>query len=81
MLARLLNSLSGRYVTYFLALTEVDKARQVAERALARINFRHETDKLNVWGAYLNLEHRFGDSSSLAAILKRALRENDARAV
>ena len=70
-----------RYVTYFLALTEVDKARQVCERALGRINFRHETDKLNVWGAYLNLEHRFGDETSLAAVLKRALKQNDQRQV
>ena len=70
-----------RYITYYLALTEVDKARQIAERAITHINFRHEVDKLNVWGAYLNLEHRFGDEQTLAAVLRRALRQNDQRHV
>ena len=70
-----------RYITYYLALTEVEKARQVAERAIKRINCRNETDKLNVWGAYLNLEHRFGDEDSLAKLLRRALRQNDQRSI
>ncbi len=53
----------------------------MAERALKRIFFRREDEKLNVWSAYLNLEHRYGDEQTLAVVLRRALQHNDPRQV
>ena len=38
-----------RYMAFQLSLTEIQKARGVAERALQTINFRDESEKLNVW--------------------------------
>eukprot|EP00850_Spirogloea_muscicola_P003615 SM000014S00403 [mRNA] locus=s14:1118681:1131628:- [translate_table: standard] len=49
-----------QYMGYYLDLAEVDKARNVAERALKTINYREEGEKLNVWIAYLNLENMYG---------------------
>lgn len=48
-----------------LQATEIEKARSVARRALRTINFREEQEKLNVWLALLNLEHRFGTKVQL----------------
>ena len=56
---------------------EHDLARSVAERALKKINFRDEGERLNVWVAYLNLEHIYGDPASFDALFKRAVQNND----
>jgi rRNA biogenesis protein RRP5 len=41
-------------------MAEMDKARQVAQKALKTINFREEREKMNVWIALLNLENLYG---------------------
>ncbi|KAF7339807.1 rRNA biogenesis protein RRP5 [Mycena venus] len=46
-----------QYMSFQLQLSEVDKAREIARRALQTINFREEQEKLNVWIALLNLEN------------------------
>eukprot|EP00850_Spirogloea_muscicola_P013563 SM000092S24531 [mRNA] locus=s92:547777:562774:- [translate_table: standard] len=56
-----------QYMGYFLDLAEVDKARDVAERALKTINYREEAEKLNVWIAYLNLENMYGSPPKASA--------------
>jgi len=66
-----------QYMAFELARTQVDHARQLAERALRTINFRKEREKLNIWAAYLNLEQRFGVPETLAAIFKRACESAD----
>ena len=33
-----------------------------------------QAERLNVWAAYLNLEHKYGDGESLATIAERAKR-------
>jgi rRNA biogenesis protein RRP5 len=38
-----------RYMAFQLSLTEIEGARNVAERALKTISFRDEQEKLNVW--------------------------------
>ncbi|GME97979.1 unnamed protein product [Ambrosiozyma monospora] len=48
------------YMSFQLQLSEVEKAREIAERALKTINFREEQEKLNIWIAQLNLENMFG---------------------
>ena len=54
-----------------------DHHRAVAERALAKINFREEDEKLNVWAAFLQLEQNFGSEDSLQKLWRRALASND----
>ncbi len=45
-------------------MTEVDKARQIAEKALRIINIRQEAERMNVWVARLNLETAYGTPES-----------------
>ena len=53
-----------RYMAFRLSLADVEGARAVATRALKTILFREEDEKMNVWVALLNLEHKFGTKVS-----------------
>ncbi|KAI5969735.1 RRP5 [Candida margitis] len=66
------------YMSFNLQLSEVDKARQIGERALETINYREEQEKLNIWIALLNLENTFGTDESLDAVFKKACQYMDA---
>ena len=61
-----------KYMGFQLSCTEVAKARAIAGRALSMINFRLETERMNVWVALLNLESRFGTQESLDDCFQRA---------
>ncbi|OWZ22253.1 RRNA biogenesis protein rrp5 [Phytophthora megakarya] len=65
-----------QYMAFHISLTEIDLARDVAVRATSAVSFRDEKEKLNVWVAYLNLEHDFGDDSSFLRVFKSALQVN-----
>ena len=67
------------YMAFQLELSEVDKAREVAERALKTINMREQEEKLNVWVALLNLENTYGNEESLDSVFKRACQYNDSQ--
>lgn len=67
------------YMAFQLELTEVDTAREVAERALKTINMREQEEKLNVWVALLNLENTYGSEESLKSIFERACQYNDSQ--
>ncbi|KAJ2898222.1 rRNA biogenesis protein rrp5, partial [Coemansia aciculifera] len=62
-----------QFMAFYLGQSEVDQARAVAERALKTILPREEQEKMNVWVALLNLEHRFGSKETLDGVLKRAI--------
>ncbi len=49
-----------QYMSFQLQLSEIDKARDIARRALRTINFREEQEKLNIWIALLNIENVYG---------------------
>jgi ribosomal protein S1 len=70
-----------KYMTFMLSLTEIERARAVGERALAKIAFRDEQEKLNMWLALMQLEHKYGSESSLAAVVKRAVQANEPKRV
>ncbi|KAH8099388.1 nucleic acid-binding protein [Cristinia sonorae] len=70
-----------QYMSFQLQLSEVDKAREIAKRALKTINFREEQEKLNVWLALLNLENVYGTDESLDATFKDAARHMDSKTV
>ncbi|THH02559.1 hypothetical protein EW026_g275 [Hermanssonia centrifuga] len=70
-----------QYMSFQLQLSEVEKARELARRALKTINFREEHEKLNVWIALLNLENVYGSDESLETTFKDAARHNDSKTV
>ena len=69
------------YMAFQLQLSEVSKAREIAERALKTINIREETEKMNVWIGLLNLENTYGSDESLDDVFKRACQYNDSQEI
>jgi rRNA biogenesis protein RRP5 len=69
------------YMAHQMEVSELEKAREVAERAIKTINIREETEKLNVWIAYLNLEMAYGTNEKFDDVFKRACQYNDEREV
>lgn len=69
------------YMALQMQVSELTKARDVAERALKTINIREETEKLNVWIAYLNLEVAYGTKHTVDEVFQRACQYNDAQEV
>ena len=70
-----------QYMSFQVQLSEVDKAREVAQRAFEAINFREEQERLNVWTALLNLENIYGTEQTIQETFKDAVRRNDAKTV
>lgn len=70
-----------RYMVFQRELNEIEKARQIARRALATINPREEKEKLDVWTALLHLENDFASDDDMEEIFKEACQHNDAREV
>ncbi|KAI3518805.1 hypothetical protein L1887_07619 [Cichorium endivia] len=72
-----------KYMEFLLKLNEVEKARSMAERALRTINIREESEKLNVWVAYFNLENAYGNppEDAVVKIFQRALQYCDPKKV
>ncbi|KAM9914883.1 hypothetical protein OXX69_000198 [Metschnikowia pulcherrima] len=65
------------YMSFQLQLGEIDKSREIAERALKTINYREEQEKMNIWIAILNLENSFGTDESLAEAFSRSVQYMD----
>ncbi|KAL1969698.1 hypothetical protein VTN77DRAFT_8251 [Rasamsonia byssochlamydoides] len=70
-----------QYMAFQLELGEVDKAREIAERAIRSISIGQETEKLNVWVALLNLENTYGNDDTLEEVFKRACQYNDTQEI
>lgn len=70
-----------RYIVFQRELSEIEKARQIARRALATINPREEKERLDVWTALLHLENDFSSDDVVEETLKEASQNNDAREV
>ncbi|KAF5009607.1 hypothetical protein FDECE_4212 [Fusarium decemcellulare] len=69
------------YMAFQMQVSELSKAREVAERAIKSINIREETEKLNVWVAYLNLEVAYGNKQTVDEVFKRACQYNNEQEV
>jgi len=70
-----------KYMAYHLSLADIESARNVANRAFDRIEFREEGEKLNVWTALIALESKYGTSKSLNDTLSRASQHNNPKQV
>ena len=72
------------YISFHLRLGEVDKARDIAERAIGTLATHGRdagSESFNVWVGFLNLEFTYGDQNSLDRLFKRACEYNDTKAV
>lgn len=65
------------YMSFQLQLGEIEKSREIAERALKTINYREEQEKMNIWIALLNLENSFGTDETLDEAFKRSVQYMD----
>ncbi|KAG6899782.1 hypothetical protein C0993_006968 [Termitomyces sp. T159_Od127] len=70
-----------QYMSFQLQLSEIDKAREIARRAIQTISFREESERLNVWIALLNLENVYGTDETLENTFKDAAKSNDSKTV
>ena len=71
-----------RYMAFHLTLADVAAAREVAERAFQRIEFRQEREKLNVWCALLTLELKYGSTDkTFDETMDRACQHNNPKQV
>lgn len=70
-----------QYMAFQMQLSELSKARDVAERAINAINIREQTEKMNVWIALLNLENTYGSDETVDEVFKRACQYNDAQEI
>jgi rRNA biogenesis protein RRP5 len=70
-----------QYMSFQLQLSEIEKAREIAKRALNAISFREEREKLNVWIALMNLENVYGSDESLESVFKDAARHCEPKTV
>ncbi|KAH9839664.1 S1 RNA binding domain [Teratosphaeria destructans] len=66
-----------QYMAFQLQLSEIQKARELAERALRSIHIRETDEKLNVWIAWLNLEVEYGDDRHVEEVFKQACQVQD----
>jgi len=62
-----------QYISYQLALGDLEKARAVVERALKTINFKLSAELTNIWVSYLNLENSYGTQETLTKIFNRSI--------
>ncbi|CEF68652.1 Protein RRP5 homolog [Strongyloides ratti] len=60
------------YIGFYLANENIEKAREIAERALKTINYMMEDELYNIWVAYLNMESKLGDENRIKKIYERA---------
>jgi tetratricopeptide (TPR) repeat protein len=70
-----------QFMSFQLALSEIEKAKDIGRRALTTIAFREEEEKLNVWMALINLENAHGTPESFDKLFKEAAQYNDAKTV
>ncbi|OKL57576.1 hypothetical protein UA08_07016 [Talaromyces atroroseus] len=70
-----------QYMAFQLELSEVDKAREIGERAIRSISIGQDTEKLNIWVALLNLENTYGTDDSLDEVFKKACQYNDTQEI
>ena len=62
-----------QYAAFHLQLAEIDRAREVIQKALKTIAFRAEEDRRNVWMAWMNLEAKYGSDTKLELVFKQSI--------
>lgn len=70
-----------RYMAFHLSLSDIDSARLIANRAIERIEFRREGEKMNVWTALLTLELKYGTHDTFQNTIERAAQHNNPKQI
>merc|ERR1711865_487253 len=66
-------------MAFHLKMSDLERGRQVAERAVKHVGFAEGKERFNVWVAFMNLECTFGTEQTADAVFRRAASHNDAR--
>jgi rRNA biogenesis protein RRP5 len=66
-----------QYMAFQLQLSEIQRAREIAERALRTIHIRETDEKANVWIAWMNLEVEYGDDDRVQEVFGKACEVQD----
>ena len=64
-----------RYMAFLVSTTEIEKAREMAEKALLALRFDEKSSR-DIWIAYLNFEQRYGDDERVKNVYNRAVQSN-----
>eukprot|EP01156_Anaeramoeba_ignava_P022800 Anaeramoba_ignava/c21053_g3_i1.p1 GENE.c21053_g3_i1~~c21053_g3_i1.p1 ORF type:complete len:355 (+),score=161.26 c21053_g3_i1:85-1065(+) len=70
-----------KYIAFCISMDNIEKARQICERALKTINFREENERMNIWVAYLNLESQYGEQEKMMKLFEKALQFNNQKKI
>lgn len=66
-----------QYMSFHAYNANLQKARDIVERALNSIDPREEGELFNVWIGYLNLETHYGTKDTQEKVFKRAIQHNE----
>ncbi|EFA84906.1 HAT repeat-containing protein [Heterostelium album PN500] len=66
-----------KYMSFYLGLNEIHKAREIGERALKKIIPTEVLELRNVWIALFNLENMYGSKDSLLKLFQKAIQYQD----
>jgi len=70
-----------RYMAFHLKMSDMEKARAVAERAVKHVGLSEAKERFNMWVAYMNLECTYGTDKTAEAIFTRAAAHNEAKPI
>merc|ERR1711957_27539 len=70
-----------KFIAFHIYLTDIDKAREMSKRAIETISSNEGQERMQVWVAWMNLEHKFGDSQSTMEVAQNAANGIDAKEV
>ena len=57
-------------MAFYIAKSDQTKAREIAKRALEKINFREEAERLNVYLAWFNMENACNNEEEAEKVLQ-----------
>ncbi|KAM9970530.1 hypothetical protein ACTFIR_002389 [Dictyostelium discoideum] len=66
-----------KFMSYYLGLSEINKAREIGERAIKKIIPTQVLEQRNIWIAMYNLENLYGTPDSLLKLFQRSVQYQD----
>ncbi|GAM17801.1 hypothetical protein SAMD00019534_009760 [Acytostelium subglobosum LB1] len=70
-----------KYMAFYLGMSEIQKAREIGEKALKKIIPTEVLELRNVWTALLNLENMYGTKDTLLKLFQRAIQYQDPKSM
>lgn len=66
-----------QYIAFLTSMADIDRARAVCRRALDRMPLEMETERENLWSAWINLEHSFGEKDTTRNVISESVSSAD----